>query len=408
MRRVNCDFSWPSACRIPHSRNIHGERRAQPLRAIVAALPLPALVVDADGVALAANTAAASCSSDELAHCIRRSRRRCARQRQPRRSAIICARPKLIRELTLDNLTPPAVCVLSRVRAGDGASFICTLRGARPQRRRLRRRPAARRRRPLHRPSPPPSSRPLPPAAAAPPSPPSPFGTAPSPGYPTRARAAPPPAECYADLAPPPPITTASGAGGLRPACTLIVAQRCANSASHALLAALRKQGYSVVPVDRGAAALERLRTRRQAARDCRAHPADGGSADGLQLLLAGSAASDMSAAELLRAINAEALHIPVVVLVPRSGARRGGGGAARPRRRLLPAAPASRGRAGVALAARAAARGARLLRRGRPGRRAARAARRVLGALQVVGGRRGWASCGPAAVVIACLRKKS
>ena len=264
----------------------------QPLRAVVAALPLPALVVDADGVALAANAAAnvlLSLSPTASVHlttlCTAET---AATMRNYLRST------QAIRELTLDNLTPPVVCVLSRVRADDGASFICTLRGASALL------AAA-------------------PAAAAPPSPPSPFGTAPSPGYPTRARAAPPPAECYADLAPPPPTTTASGAGGLRPACTLIVAQRCANSASHALLAALRKQGYSVVPVDRGAAALERLRTRRQAARDCRAHPADGGSADGLQLLLTEARLPDMSAAELLRAINAEALHIPVVVLVPRS-----------------------------------------------------------------------------------------
>ena len=288
-----------------------------PLRAIVAALPLPALVVDADGVALAANTAACVLLGVSPTAAVDLSTLCTAETASTLRNYLRSTRA--IRELTLDNLTPPAVCVLSRVRAGDGASFICTLRGASaaaPP-------PASPRRAAAAAAAPAVAAALLAaapaPAAAAPPSPPSPFGTAPSPGYPTRARAAPPPAECYADLAPPPPMPTASGAGGLRPACTLIVAQRCANSASHALLAALRKQGYSVVPVDRGAAALERLRTRRQAARDCRAHPADGGSADGLQLLLTEARLPDMSAAELLRAINAEALHIPVVVLVPRS-----------------------------------------------------------------------------------------
>ena len=263
-------------------------------------------MVDADGVALAANTAACvllgvspTASVDLTTLCTAET---ASTLRNYLRST------QAIRELTLDNLTPPAVCVLSRVRAGDGASFVSAVR--RLVQPRGRGAPAVAAALLAAAPAP---------AAAAPPSPPSPFGTAPSPGYPTRARAAPPPAECYADLAPPPPTTTAGGAGGLRPACTLIVAQRCANSASHALLAALRKQGYSVVPVDRGAAALERLRTRRQAARDCRAHPADGGSADGLQLLLTEARLPDMSAAELLRAINAEALHIPVVVLVPRS-----------------------------------------------------------------------------------------
>ena len=99
-----------------------------PLRAIVAALPLPALVVDADGVALAANTAACVLLGVSPTAAVDLSTLCTAETASTLRNYLCSTRA--IRELTLDNLTPPAVCVLSRVRAGDGASFICTLRGA--------------------------------------------------------------------------------------------------------------------------------------------------------------------------------------------------------------------------------------------------------------------------------------